>query len=235
MNYLAHGLGSLEHPWELAGTALPDLVRVADRRQRVTEAEVERALTLTAGGNAARDARVPDPELCRALARGVLRHHLCDRAFHGSPTFRVLCQWTARVLRSEARGLERTHVLAHVLVEMLLDAALIEEAPDRLDRYYQSLGELRADAVHDHLRAMTRRHHPGLTESFRRFVRLRFLASYDTDAGLAKQLAQVMRRVQVGLREDALVPLLPRIRARVRDQREALLAPVHHHLHGELP
>ena len=67
----------------------------------------------------------------RVLAAGIHFHHLTDRAFHDHATFRRLCREATVVLgtRGVARGTARA--VAHVGVELLLDAALAESATAR--------------------------------------------------------------------------------------------------------
>ena len=65
------------------------------------------------------------------LAAGIHFHHLTDRAFHDHATFRHLCREATVVLRG--RGVVRgtARAVAHVGVELLLDAALAESAAAR--------------------------------------------------------------------------------------------------------
>src|SRR6202040_922306 len=67
----------------------------------------------------------------RVLATGIHFHHITDRAFHDLAIFRRLCREATAVLgaRGVARGTARA--VAHVGVELLLDAVLAEAAAAR--------------------------------------------------------------------------------------------------------
>ena len=130
MNYFAHGRHVVEDPYLLAGTAAPDWLSVVNRRVRARA-------TGSAIGRLRRSA-------LSAVARGVVQHHHDDDWFHRTRAFAELSwRFTAelRDLLPEDDGF-RPSFLGHILVEILLDAALIEEDPSRLDAYYDALGSL---------------------------------------------------------------------------------------------
>jgi len=213
MNYLAHGYRHLHDPWFLAGTALPDWLRVLDRRARVPP-DALRPFT----GDA--DARVA------SMARGALRHHEDDRRFHGSEAFGQTRREVAAILRRALPAAEghRPSFVAHLLLEVHLDAALLAEDPRRLDAYYAALGSLAPDDVDEVGSRLTPAARGRLGRLFEGFRRERFLDDYADDARLAHRLGQVMRRA----RQPALPPLaavLPGARALVRLRAADLLPP----------
>jgi hypothetical protein len=67
----------------------------------------------------------------RVLAAGIHFHHITDRAFHDLAIFRRFCREATVVLgaRGVARGTARA--VAHVGIELLLDAALAESVAAR--------------------------------------------------------------------------------------------------------
>jgi len=73
------------------------------------------------------------------LGAGVRFHHLTDHAFHELGTFRTFCRDAARWL--DAQGVRRgtARAVAHVGVELLLDAALAEGEGART-HYLDALG-----------------------------------------------------------------------------------------------
>ena len=77
MNYLAHGIRFVDRPWFLVGTAVPDLLSVADRRVRMRERRVVPAV----------EAAVDSAEPRTQLAAGVLQHLADDDWFHRTPAF----------------------------------------------------------------------------------------------------------------------------------------------------
>jgi len=124
MNYFAHGRMFLDDPCFLAGTAIPDWMNVVDRKARL------RAKL------AAPFVDHPDPQLA-AVAAGVMQHHHDDDWFHRTRIFAELnAQLTTEIRQAFPSDTSmRVRFLAHILVELLLDAALIEENPGQLDAY----------------------------------------------------------------------------------------------------
>lgn len=201
MNYLAHGRNSLGDPWVLAGTALPDWLRVLDRGLRIQAAR------------AAEAAGDPDPHAA-ALARGVLRHLVDDAAFHASPAFRDATRAVASLLRPLAAALPRLRpsFVAHIVIEVLLDAEIVRADAGALDRYYGALATLDAAALERCAARMTPAPPHGLARLVRAFVDVRFVADYLDDAKVAHRVDQVFRRVGTERLGPALEPLLPAAR-----------------------
>src|SRR6266446_6803595 len=128
MNYFAHGRDFVADPYFLAGTAVPDWLSVVDRKVR---ARRQRAAPLAEDS----DSRVA------AVARGIVRHHADDAWFHETRAFGELCwRFTADVRDALAPDDSlRPSFLGHILVELLLDDALIRRDPQRLERYYLAM------------------------------------------------------------------------------------------------
>ena len=114
--------------------------------------------------------------------------------------------------------------MAHVLVEVLLDAALLEEDPTRLDRYFGALGRLDPAEVERLAGRLTPAPPIGLGDLFAGFVRARFVADYLTDAGVAKRLDQTFARTRQAAIGPVLTPLLPALREVVRGRAADLVA-----------
>jgi hypothetical protein len=212
MNYFAHAIHHLDDPWFVAGTALPDWLNVADRGLRVRPR------------HAAPFADDADPCLA-SLARGILRHHHDDAWFHATAAFHDL-QWRlARLVRDALPGDEgfRPSFLGHILVEILLDATLIERRPERLEAYYAALGRLDADAMQAHVNRIGPRPTERLAALLPLFIRERFLFDYADDLRLCRRLNQVMRRVGLPELPPAFVDVLPQARAWVGPRCDVLL------------
>jgi hypothetical protein len=213
MNYFGHGRHVVEDPYCLAGTAVPDWLSVVNRRVRARK-KLARPFVHAA-----------DPELA-GVARGVVRHHHDDDWFHRTRAFAELSWQFTVALRDrlpEDDGF-RPSFLGHILVEILLDAALIEEAPARLDAYYNSLESLAPERVSQCVHHMTTGHAEALPEMIRLFCSERFLYDYGDDAKLLRRLNHVMRRVGLPPLPDALLAFLPAARQDVRRRRDELLA-----------
>ena len=80
------------------------------------------------------------------VARGIAFHHLTDEAFHDLVVFRDLCTEAMRFLaeRGVTRGTRRA--VAHVGVELMLDAELSESEPAR-HAYLEGLRAARDPAI----------------------------------------------------------------------------------------
>jgi hypothetical protein len=214
MNYLAHALAGLDRPYFVAGTSVPDWLSVVDRSVRARSAGARRLLE-------------DDEEDVRQLAEGVIRHHEDDRWFHGTRAFAETNLQLAVELRDQLPGDDgfRPSFVGHILVEMLLDATLIEDDPALVDRYYRSLAALRPDRVEATVNRIAARPTGALVPLVPRFIAERFLYDYARDDKLWFRLNQVMRRVRLPPLPAELVPWIATARRRVRQVREALLTP----------
>jgi hypothetical protein len=214
MNYFAHGRRFIDDPYFLAGTAIPDWLNVADRRVRVRSR------------HAAPYADDPDPQI-RSLAQGILQHHRDDAWFHGTAAFAEL-SWRLTVLVRDALPADegfRPSFLGHILVEILLDAALIADQPGELELYYHSMRQVEPTVVE----AAVNRMSPGTTNRLGMmiagFCRERFLSDYADDGKLWFRLNQVMSRVGLAVLPPDFCDLLREARQLVAGRRDELLSP----------
>ncbi len=129
MNYFAHGRRFLDDPYFLAGTAVPDWLSVVDRRVRARARLAEplgRRFGPAVGSRGA--GRRPAPSRRRLVPSdaGLCRVELAVHVSHP----RTDCP--------DDTGF-RPSFLGHILVEILLDAVLIDDrTPTQLDAYYRS-------------------------------------------------------------------------------------------------
>ncbi|MEE8143333.1 MAG: hypothetical protein V3T77_09560 [Planctomycetota bacterium] len=201
MNYLAHGFAFTDEPTFLAGTALPDWLSVVDRRVRVRQEQVQAWVE---------DAHEPTA----ALARGIVQHHRDDLWFHDHPVFIDLCaQLTVRV-RSGApeKGRFRPGFAAHVLTELLLDSALMENDGTLLDRYYEALGHVDLSWITSSVSRFAGRSAEKLSPFIQFFLEERFLEDYLRDAKICTRLNQVLRRAGLAELSASFAELLPELR-----------------------
>jgi hypothetical protein len=211
MNYLAHSLAFLAPSstsstdellfWRVAGTSLPDWLRVVDKHARLRP-EVLAAV-------------VTDDVRWLALREGAQRHHDDDHTFHLDEAFDAHAADLAIRIRMVAPGV-RASTLAHVLTEMLVDAELMRADTTLLGRYHDGLDALDADVIADFSRSATGRPLAELSTLIERFRHSRFLGSYLDDDGLFDCLQGVCRRA--GLQPPpraAMLPLLATARVEV--------------------
>lgn len=212
MNYFAHGIGFVDQPYVLAGTAVPDWLNVVDRRVR---ARRKRALPLVEHA----DARIA------AVARGIVRHHDDDAWFHETEAFHQL-QWRLTALVREVLAPAddfRPSFLGHILIEILLDGVLIAEEPAALSRYYEAAGSIDPAVVQDVVNAISPHPTDRLADLIPAFCRERFLSDYLDDAKLCVRLNQVMRRVGLPQLPIEFRHALPTARDWVAQSRDELL------------
>jgi hypothetical protein len=215
MNYLAHGWRFTGEPYYLAGTAAPDWMSVIDRKVRL------RSRT------AAQYVADADP-VRSAVARGIVQHHADDAWFHATPAFNRLCLEFTVAIRSALPGDEgfRPSFLGHILVELLLDRALAENEPRRLDDYYAALAQLDPESTERAITRLATRPPARVAEFIERFKGERFLYDYLDDEKLLMRLNHVMRRVGLPWLPPSLADLFPDLRRRTRNEIAQLLPDV---------
>lgn len=212
MNYFAHGRAFLDDPYFVAGTALPDWLSVVDRRVRVRGKHAEPYHDHV-------DARLA------SFARGLSQHHADDAWFHETQAFHELCGRFSRRLQAfdPADDSHRPGFLAHVLVELLLDATLAVEAPERLDAYYAAVAQVDAPWVEEAVEHIGPRRPEKLAWFIGRFVETRFLFDYLDDERLVFRLNQVLGRVGLPTLERRFVRALPWFREELAPRAPDLL------------
>lgn len=212
MNFLAHGMRFLDRPYFLAGTAVPDWLRVADRRVRVRA----RRTRPFADGSQSVDAEV---------AAGVLQHLADDDRFHGSRAFVETSSDVAARFRRMLGPDDgfRPGFLGHITTELLLDAVLMEQHPRLPDAYYEALAEVDAHAVQTAVNRMARGSTGHLAALIAAFRREQFLRDYLRSEGMLYRLNQVMRRVGLPQLPDETTDVIRHGRSLVRDRADDLL------------
>ena len=205
MNYLAHALPHLHDPWLVAGTSLPDWLRFVRVRLQANRLLIApELLSLPAHSPAAR------------LRAGALHHHEDDRRFHADARFEALTTELARELRAlEADPRFRASTIAHVAIEMLVDAALLGSHPGSGERYYAALEELEVDELAAATRALVGEEVPHLPALHRRFLDARFILSYASDGGVLRALDGVLVRTGLPVAPRAAAAVVARARPRV--------------------
>jgi len=224
VNYFAHGRRWIDDPYMVAGTAVPDWLSVVDRRVR-------------ARSMLARQHVAHDDGRVAALARGVVRHHDDDAWFHRTRAFAELSldfTLTIRDRLDQDTGF-RPSFLGHVLVEILLDAVLIERAPKQLDDYYRAVEAADPNVVEQAVSLMVTRPVDHFTGMIELFCRERFLYDYADDRKLLVRLNRVMQRVKLPVLPDSFAGFLADARNDVRLRSADLLVGENGNAEGEVP
>jgi hypothetical protein len=214
MNYYAHGRLHLSDPYFLAGAAVPDWLNVSDRGVRVRSKQAT--------------PWIDDDDAClAAVARGIAQHHHDDGWFHSSTAFNEL-QWQFTATIRDALDNDasmRAGFLGHILVEILLDAVLIEDDPAGLEAYYEAHAAVDPQVIEAAVNRMASRPAERLAWFVGQFSQVRFLWDYLDDAKLCYRLNQVMRRVGLPELPPKFGSLLPEAREHVRRRQDELLTP----------
>ncbi|MDJ0973292.1 MAG: hypothetical protein QNJ98_02370 [Planctomycetota bacterium] len=219
MNYLAHARDHLDQPYAVAGTSLPDWLRVLGRRHRIDADALKRDVQ--------GDSDSPEDR----LRHGVVRHYVDDKWFHVAPAFaHVTGVITKRIRRAypDPVGTPRPrHIrasfFAHVVMELLLDGWLIEQDPTSVDRYYKALDAVDEVRIERYASAVLGYTPERLTELIRGFRRYPFLRTYVDDHEVCRRLDQVARRVRLPALPEGFEDVVTWARDVVREHAEVLL------------
>ncbi len=213
MNYFAHGRRFLSDPYFLIGTAVPDWLSVVNRRARARQ-----RLAAPFMDHA-------DPKIA-ALASGIVQHHRDDHWFHQTQAFAQLnLRFTValREILTPDPGF-RPSFLGHILVELLLDAVLIEQRPQQLDAYYAAIDSVSPEEISATVNLMITSQTGMLSMFIPRFSSARFLYDYGQDDKLLFRLNNVMRRVRLAPLPPRVAAFFPEARKLVRQRQDELLA-----------
>ena len=187
MNFLAHYKIATQcltprEPFSayVLGTALPDLLPLAAERVRLRPAQVASART---GFEA-------------ALRAGVSAHLATDAAFHKTAAFAAAQAEVSEMLAEAAfDGMRvRRFFVAHVLTELVLDAALLRADPALAERFYDAFAAADFETASRWTEAVTGRVLPHLPHVLRRFAGTQYLRHYAEDEGVATGLSNLCRR-----------------------------------------
>ncbi|OGQ09130.1 MAG: hypothetical protein A2138_11955 [Deltaproteobacteria bacterium RBG_16_71_12] len=213
MNFLAHALPHLHDPWMVAGTSLPDWLRVVQRGPRLRPA---RLLAM----------KLPDGSPAARLRAGVLRHHDDDLRFHLEPGFeRVTAELTRQLRALEPDPRFRASTIAHIVVEMLVDAALLRLHPGSGERYYGALRSLDGAELARAAEALTCVALPRLHELHERFLDARFVLEYRSNEGVLRSLEAVLVRTGLPPTPPGTLLCIEKARPSVRTLTGALFPP----------
>ena len=213
MNYLAHGYRFLERPLFVAGTAVPDWLSVVNRRVRARRRLVQPVVESTRSG------------FVRQVGQGILQHHADDDAFHRSEAF----QQMEGILCGRFRSLmpdpydHRPGFLGHIVVELMLDAALARQHASLLDEYYCAMDHVDVQVVEDVVNQMVTQPTDRLAFFIRRFREERFLYDYMDDQRMLFRLNQVLKRVGLSQMTLEFTSILAEARSMLIDRAAELL------------
>lgn len=211
MNYLSHAVRFLDDPYFVGGVATPDWLRILGRH-RATSKATQQFLDLYERQLSAQAV---------SFCHGVLQHHRDDDIFHGNPIFLHLNVELAKSLREEYIGFVdsiddepsmKVNFIAHLVIELLLDANLIEQDPNIPRVYYRQIDRLNTELIQEQLSRIMRRPVTDLNRLIRRFSAERFLYDYLDDRKLLIRVNQVLHRIGLAKLSPNALPWLKRSR-----------------------
>ncbi|MGB9690103.1 hypothetical protein [Thermogutta sp.] len=217
MNYFAHAFRFVGRARFVTGTALPDWLSVVNRRLRFRPPRLHQAAHH-------RDQNVSE------LVAGVKQHLEDDRRFHNCEAFSRCLVSVLQEVRPFLNGMGIPPVfLSHLLVEVLLDAQLVQSRRADVVRYYADLESVDPDWTEWATGEILGQPVSGLGHFIRLFCRERILLDYADNAHLLRRLNQVMRRLRLPDLSDsfqnALVASRPIVTAHAEELLRALDAP----------
>lgn len=191
MNFLAHYVIATRFlspapslPAYVVGNALPDLLPLASGRVRLRPALVERQPAGT------------DEE--GALRSGVLVHLATDAAFHKTRAFAEAQAEVSRILAQTAfDGIRvRRFFLAHILVELALDAVLLRGDATIADGFYEAFLAADFADITRWTETTAGQLLLQLPAVLTRFGQSRYLVHYQEDEGVATGLSRLCGRAK---------------------------------------
>jgi len=221
MNFLAHHAIAMHSltpadplPMYVVGSVLPDLLPLADARLRP-------ALINHESDDGLEDA---------ALRRGVRVHLATDAAFHKTAAFAGAQAEVGHILaQTPFEGIRvRRFFVAHVLVELALDAVLLRDTPSLADEFYEAFDTADYAQVTRWTEGILGQPLPKLPIVLARFAGSRYLRQYEQDKGVATGLSRLCARARQdtfeGENHARLVEVVGKAVAAVESWAEALLA-----------
>ncbi|MBC8142010.1 MAG: hypothetical protein H7Y38_11280 [Armatimonadetes bacterium] len=133
------------------------------------------------------------------LADGVRLHLATDKTFHGSAAFADTQKQANALLLSApwATAPRRRFFVAHVLVELALDAHILHRFPDLPTDLYAALSQSLAGGLVAQAETLLGKSAPNLYATTTRFIESGFLRDYAAPEGLADSLTRVCHRAGV--------------------------------------
>lgn len=197
MNFLCHAIPYLDDPLVAVCTAVPDWLSVVNRKIRARERMATAALE-------SEDVAV------RSVATGILNHIRDDRWFHTTPDFvqtNLELAVSLRELLPGDRGF-RPMFVAHIVIEVFLDAFWIRDRPEFAERYYGLIDQASPELIQRCVNEITGKPTDQLAGTIRRYAEAQFLYDYLDHTQLLKRLNQVMKRVGLVELPESVLPWL---------------------------
>lgn len=216
MNYFAHGMRFVDRPYFLAGTALPDLLSVVDRRVRL---RMKNVIPFTQD----------ESSIQAELAAGIKQHLDDDHWFHSTQGFLEVTTDLSMMFRKIFANDEYARVgfLGHIVTELLLDGVLIHQNPSLIDQYYEAFNQIDPLEIENATNRMATQKTDQLKRWLVLFHKEGFLRDYLEPQRMLVRLNQVMKRVKLQPLPEETISILTTGREIVENRLHDLLPPEH--------
>ena len=216
MNYFAHGMRFVDRPYFMAGTALPDLLSVVDRRVRL---KMKNVVPLTQD----------ESSIHAEIASGIKQHLDDDHWFHSTQGFLEVSTDLSILFRNIFANDEYARVgfLGHIVTELLLDGVLIQQNPTLIDQYYEAFNQIDPQEIEAATNRMATQQTDQLKRWLVRFHKEGFLRDYLVPQRMLVRLNQVMKRVKLQPLPEETISILITGREIVENRITDLLPPEH--------
>lgn len=178
MNFLSHyyTLPTAEKPYEILGVILPDLVKNFSKFHNQNKDESYAKTHL------------------KAMQKGVQLHILGDAIFHQNALFLDFEQIAKEKLeQNKTITIQRKYIVAHILVELLIDQFIIQNNANILTELYQKLDEIDTNQAENFFQKEKNSfYQSNFVENFTKFRKLAFLDYLKENEGLIFTLNKVL-------------------------------------------
>lgn len=179
MNFLAHfyTANSNIEAYKLLGVILPDVVRDFSK---IHNHKIEN------------DFSSEVLEINQMLA-GINLHLKGDKAFHNHSIFLELEAQAKKSLKAQTKiTVKRKFIIAHVLVELMLDQYIINNSPEKLDSFYKTLNNIELNRANLFFEALnTTEDVSHFKRNFSHFLEIKFLYHLKENEGVIFTLNKV--------------------------------------------
>lgn len=179
MNFLAHfyTANSNIEAYKLLGVILPDVVRDFSK---IHNHKIEN------------DFKTDVLEIHQMLD-GIKLHLKGDKAFHNHPIFLELELEAKKLLKTQTKiTVKRKFIIAHVLVELMLDQYIINNYPKKLDTFYNTLNTIDINRSNLFFEALnTTENESNFKRNFNHFMQIKFLYHLKENEGVIFTLNKV--------------------------------------------
>ena len=176
MNFLSHYylLPEKDNTDKVVGNLLPDLIRGFTK---IYHKELK-----------------DNPQLQGSdILEGIHYHMLTDAVFHEHDFFLENCEWIKSNIKTQQLPKNRSFIVAHVMVELIIDQYLMEKESHLAPSFYHSLNDSATQDLNEKLNiTLNRQNSSKIISIFKGFTESKYAYILQSDEGLTKALYQII-------------------------------------------